>query len=231
MNNSKAAIILALVLGLVLGGILGGFLGRHLFPKIKTETVIVYDSSKEKAKIDSLETVIKAREERIVALLDSASKIKTVVVVKEINKVKDLPMTDNVELLRENLIKHGELTNETDSLPKTLAIKDTSDTLAVLSEDNVKDVNIIAAKYEGEVEVNERLTEALWEGENLVHQKDSIIGIQSDIIVKQEVNYSDRIQGLEKSLKSEKTQKTVFISILGTVAAVLGVIALTSGGK
>ena len=231
MNNSKAAIILALVLGLVLGGILGGFLGRHLFPKIKTETVIVYDSSKEKAKIDSLETVIKAREERIVALLDSASKIKTVVVVKEINKVKDLPMTDNVELLRENLIKHGELTNEADSLPKTLAIKDTSDTLAVLSEANVKDVNIIAAKYEGEVEVNERLTEALWEGENLVHQKDSIIGIQSDIIVKQEINYSDRIQGLEKSLKSEKTQKTVFISILGTVAAVLGVIALTSGGK
>ncbi len=231
MNNSKAAIILALVLGLVLGGILGGFLGRHLFPKIKTETVIVYDSSKEKAKIDSLETVIKAREERIVALLDSASKIKTVVVVKEINKVKDLPMTDNVELLRENLIKHGELTNEADSLPKTLAIKDTSDTLAVLSEANVKDVNIIAAKYEGEVEVNERLTEALWEGENLVHQKDSIIGIQSDIIVKQEINYSDRIQGLEKSLKSEKTQKTVFISILGTAAAVLGVIALTSGGK
>lgn len=231
MNNSKAAIILALVLGLVLGGILGGFLGRHLFPKIKTETVIVYDSSKEKAKIDSLETVIKAREERIVALLDSASKIKTVVVVKEINKVKDLPMTDNVELLRENLIKHGELTNEADSLPKTLAIKDTSDTLAVLSEANVKDVNIIAAKYEGEVEVNERLTEALWEGENLVHQKDSIIGIQSDIIVKQEINYSDRIQGLKKSLKSEKTQKTVFISILGTAAAVLGVIALTSGGK
>jgi len=231
MNNSKAAIILALVLGLVLGGILGGFLGRHLFPKIKTETVIIYDSSKEKAKIDSLETVIKAREERIVALLDSASKIKTVVVVKEINKVKDLPMTDNVELLRENLIKHGELTNEADSLPKTLAIKDTSDTLAVLSEANVKDVNIIAAKYEGEVEVNERLTEALWEGENLVHQKDSIIGIQSDIIVKQEINYSDRIQGLEKSLKSEKTQKTVFISILGTAAAVLGVIALTSGGK
>jgi hypothetical protein len=231
MNNSKVVIILALVLGFVLGGILGGLLGRHLFPKIKTETVVVYDSSKEKAKIDSLETVIKAREERIVALLDSASKIKTVVVVKEINKVKDLPMTDNVELLRENLIKHGELTNETDSLPKTLAIEDTPDTLAVLSEANVKDVNIIAAKYEGEVEVNERLTEALSEGENLVHQKDSIIGLQSSIIVNQEINYSDRIQGLEKSLKIEKTQKTVFISILGTAAAVLGVIALTSGGK
>lgn len=229
MDNSKATLILALVLGFVLGGILGGVLGRYLFPKIKTETVIVYDSSKERATIDSLETVIRVREDRIAALLDSASKIKTVVVVKEINKVKDLPMTDNVELLRENLVKHGELTAETDSLPKTLALEDTPDTLAVLSEANVKDVNIIAAKYEGEVEVNEKLTEALNEGENLVHQKDSIIGIQSSIIVNQEISYSDKIQGLEKSLQREKVQKTVFTSILGVAAAVLGVIALTGG--
>ena len=228
MNNSKATIILAILLGFVVGAVAGGLLGRYLFPKVEVETVIVYDSSKEKAKIDSLESIIKAKETRIAELLDSASKIKTVIVVKEVNKIKELPMTDNVELLRDNLIKHGELTEETDTLPKTFLFDDQPDTLAVLSESNVKDVNIIAAKYKGEVEVNEKLTEALWEGESLVHQKDSIIGIQSDIIVNQDIQYNDRIKSLEKSLKSEKTQKTVFVSILGTAAAIFGIIALTN---
>lgn len=226
MNNSKVTIILALICGFLVGGILGVFAGRYLFPKI--ETRVIYDSSKEKERIDSLENIIKAKETRIAELLDSASKIKTVVVVKEINKVKDLPMSDNVELLHENLVKHGELTAETDSLPSTIAFDDSPDTLAILSEANVKDVNIIAAKYEGELEVNDKLTEALWEGETILHQKDSIIGIQSDILVKQDIEYNNRLQGLEKSLKQEKTKKTVLVAVLGTAATVLGVLALTN---
>ncbi len=228
MNNSKATIILSLVLGFLVGGILGGLAGRFLFPKIETQVEVIYDSSKEKAKIDSLESIIQAKELRIAELLDSASKIKTVVVVKEINKVKDLPLSDNVELLHENLVKHGELTAKTDSLPTTITFDESPDTLALLSEANVKDVNIIAAKYEGEVEVNEKLTEALWEGESIVHQKDSIIGVQSDIIVNQDINYNNRVKSLEKSLQKEKTQKTVLVTALGTAAVVLGVIALTN---
>jgi len=227
-NNNKAIIILALVCGFLVGGILCGFLGRLIFPKIKmvTEIVTVYDSSKEEAKIKELEAVIEQKDARIAELLDSAKHIKNVVIVKEIEKVKDLPLSDNVELLRDNLIKHGELTEETDTLPSTILL-DSPDTLALLSENNVKDVNIIVSKYEGEALINDKLTEALVEEQNIVSQKDSIIGLQSSIILNQEIGYSNQIHGLENNLKKEKTKKTVWIAILSGVAAVLGIVAIS----
>lgn len=231
MNNFKVSITLAIVCGLIAGSILGCLVGHYLFPKIKIHTEVIYDSSKEKAKIDSLSNIIKAKEIRIAELLDSASKIKTVVVVKEVNKVKDLPMSENVSLLHDNLVKHGELTAQADPNPSTIKFEDNADTLAILSEANVKDVNIIVAKYEGEIGVNEQLTLAVEEGKGLVHQKDSIIGIQSDILVQQDLVYNERVKNLEKSLNREKTTKTVLVSVLGTAAAVFGIIALTNSKK
>ena len=231
MDNFKVSITLAIVCGLIVGGILGCLVGHYLFPKIKIHTEVIYDSSKEKAKIDSLSNIIKAKEIRITELLDSASKIKTVVVVKEVNKVKDLPMSENVSLLHDNLVKHGELTAQTDPNPSTIKFEDNADTLAILSEANVKDVNIIVAKYEGELGVNEQLTLAVEEGKGLVHQKDSIIGIQSDILVQQDLVYNERVKNLEKNLNREKTTKTVLVSVLGTAAAVFGIIALTNSKK
>lgn len=226
MDKFKVSIILAIVCGFLVGGILGGLVGHYLFPKVNTKIEVVYDSSKEKATIDSLNNVIKVRENRITELLDSASKIKTVVVVKKINEVKDLPITENVSLLHDNLVKHGELTAKTDTLPSTIKMRE--DTLALLSEANVKDVNIIVAKYEGELGINEQLNSAIEEGRGLVHHKDSIIAIQSDILVKQDIVYNERIKGLEKNLKKEKTAKTVWVSVLGTAAAIFGTIAIVN---
>ena len=225
-KSSKTLIILVAVLSFLLGGVIGGLIGHFAFPKKKTEIITVYDSSKEKAKIDSLNTVIKVREDRIEALLDSAKHIKTVVVVKEIEKIKELPLTENVETLKENLVKHGELTTESDSLPTVVSSVDAADTLALLSENNVKDVNIIVAKYEGEVAANSKLEEAIEDSKVVMSQKDSIIDLKSSIILNQEIGYTAEIKGLQKSLKKEKVKKTVWISVLGAVAATLGVLSV-----
>ena len=228
MDKDRVNLVLAIIVGFIVGGLICGFLGRLIFPKIKTvqEIITVYNSSKEKAKIDSLETIIDGKEMRIAELLDSAKHIKNVVVIKEVEKVKELPISENVSLLRENLIKHGELTEKNDTLPSTIVL-DSPDTLALLSENNVKDVNIIASKYEGEVKINEKLTEALVEEEGIVSQKDSIINLQSSIMINQELGYSAEIKGLEKSLKKEKVEKTVWTAILGSVAAILGIVAIS----
>lgn len=223
MKNDRVVIILALVCGLLVGGLIG----RLIFPKVDTKIITVYDSSKEKAKIDSLEAAIKVREQRIEELVDSAKQIKTVVIVKEIEKVRELPASENVELLHENLVKHGELTAESDTLPKLVVLNDKPDSLALLSEDNVKDVNIIVAKYEGELEINEKLESALLESESIVSQKDSIMTLQSDIFIHQEQAYSNQIRGLEKNLKAEKVKKGVAAGVLGALATVLGILALS----
>ena len=148
------------------------------------------------------------------------------VVVKEIEKIKELPLTENVETLKENLVKHGELTTESDSLPTVVSSVDAADTLALLSENNVKDVNIIVAKYEGEVAANSKLEEAIEDSKVVMSQKDSIIDLKSSIILNQEIGYTAEIKGLQKSLKKEKVKKTVWISVLGAVAATLGVLSV-----
>ena len=55
MNNNKVVIILSIIVGLLLGFGLYHFL---MPAKIKTETVTIYDSSKEQAIIDSCNVVI-----------------------------------------------------------------------------------------------------------------------------------------------------------------------------
>lgn len=222
MKNNKVVIILALI---VCSLLVGGILGHHLFPKVNTE-IIKIDSDKEKAKIDSLEAVIEAKEERIEDLLDSAKHIRNVVVVKEIERAKELDASESIDLLRSNLEKHGELSDPADSLP-VAAVFDEPDTVAILSDKNVKDVNIIVAKYEGELEINDKLSTALVEGMEVVSQKDSIISLKDIIISNQEVGYSSQIHNLENNLKREKTKKTVWTAVLSGLAAIFGIIAIT----
>ena len=223
MNNSKVVIILSILVGLLLG-----FGTYHFFmpPKIEKETVTIYDSSKEQAVIDSLEVVIEDQKDRIADLLESAKYIKEVVVVKEVEKIKELPVSENVELLKENLIRHGELTQETDTLPSMIALSD-RDTLVTISEDNVKDVNMIAAKLRGEEEINYKLEEAIFDQDQIISEQQEIIDNKSSIIVNQEAAYSESIQRLNKSLQVERTKTIITASVLGTAAAILSIICLS----
>ena len=216
MNNNRVVIILSIIVGLFLG-----FGIYHLFmpPKTKTETITIYDSSKEQAAIDSCQVIIDRLENRVEELLDSAKYIKEVVIVKEVEKVKELPISDNVELLRENL------TQETDSLPSMVSMPN-RDTLVTLSENNVKDVNMIAAKLKGEEEINYKLEEAIFDQDQIISEQSEIILNKDSIIMNQNSAYSENIQKLNESLRIEKTKTIVGVSVLGTAAAILSIICL-----
>jgi len=223
MNNNKVVIILSIIIGLLLGFGIYHFL---MPPKIKTETVTIYDSSKEQAAIDSCQVIIDGLEGRVAQLLEEAQNIKEVVIVKEVEKVKELPVSENVELLKENLIRHGELTQETDTLPSMVALAD-KDTLVTLSENNVKDVNMIAAKLRGEEEINYKLEEAIFDQDQIISEQKTIILNKDSIIDNQNSLYSENIQRLNESLRIEKTKTIVGVSVLGTAAAILSILCLT----
>lgn len=223
MENNKVVIILSIIIGLLLGFGIYHFL---MPAKIKTETVTIYDSSKEQAAIDSCQVIIDGLEGRVAQLLEEAQNIKEVVIIKEVEKVKELPVSENVELLKENLIRHGELTQETDTLPSMVALAD-KDTLVTLSENNVKDVNMIAAKLRGEEEINYKLEEAIFDQDQIISEQKTIILNKDSIIDNQNSLYSENIQRLNESLRIEKTKTIVGVSVLGTAAAILSILCLT----
>lgn len=179
------------------------------------------DISKELHKIDSLENKIKENEDLVAVLRDSIKQKKTVVIVKEVEKIKTMPLDENVTLLRANLEKHGELTQPGDTLPSIIQTPEQGDSLVLLSENNVKDVNCIVKKYEGEMETNALLEDIIQVDSVIIDQKDSIIQQKSCIIIEQDYTYNQNIENLQKSLQKQKTKKVVGYGVLGTVTAVL----------
>ena len=222
MNNNKVVIILSIIVGLLLGFGLYHFL---MPAKIKTETVTIYDSSKEQAIIDSCNVVIAELKQDYEKQLADAGEVK-VVVVKEIERIQDLPISENVELLKENLIRHGELTQETDTLPSLIMLPG-QDTLVTISENNVKDVNTIAAKLRGEEEINYKLEEAIFDQDQIISEQETIILNKDSIIDNQNTIYAENVQRLNESLRLEKTKTLVGVSVLGTAAVILSIICLS----
>ena len=223
MNNNKVVIILSIIVGLLVG--LG--LYHFLMPaKVKTETVTIYDPAKEQAAIDSCNVIIVGLEGQVAQLREDAKNIKEVVIVKEIEKVQALPISENVELLKENLTRHGELTQETDTLPSMISLPG-KDTLVTMSENNVKDVNTIAAKLRGEEEINNKLEEAIFDQDQIISEQKEIILNKDSIIDNQSLIYAENVRRLNESLRIEKTKTIVGVSVLGTAAAILSIICLT----
>lgn len=223
MNNNKVVIILSILVGLLLGFGIYHFL---MPAKIKTETVTIYDSSKEQAAIDSCQVIIDGLETQVAQLLEEAKNVKEVVVVKEVERIQALPISENVELLKENLIRHGELTQETDTLP-AMVMMPGKDTLVTISENNVKDVNTIAAKLRGEEEINYKLEEAIFDQDQIISEQETIILNKDSIIDNQNAIYAENVQRLNESLRIEKTKTLVGVSVLGTAAVILSIICLS----
>ena len=223
MNNNKVVIILSIIVGLLLGFGIYHFL---MPAKIKTETVTIYDSSKEQAAIDSCQVIIDGLETQVAQLLEEAKNVKEVVVVKEVERIQALPISENVELLKENLIRHGELTQETDTLP-AMVMMPGKDTLVTISENNVKDVNTIAAKLRGEEEINYKLEEAIFDQDQIISEQETIILNKDSIIDNQNAIYAENVQRLNESLRIEKTKTLVGVSVLGTAAVILSIICLS----
>ena len=222
-GKSKTTIII-----LVLLFLLGCFIGTSIYlffnkpDPIEIPIEVVPDNTEELAKIDSLNVIISEKNKEIVRLKKEIARKKEVV-ISEIEEIKQLPIDENVQLLYDNLVKYGELTKPDDSLAKIVNItgKDLQlDSAIVITEDNMKDVNIISAKYEGEVEINELLYEEIQLDSVIISKKDSIIA-QSDIIIKKnEAAYNINIESIQKSLEQEKKNKKKLGWILGGTSVI-----------
>ena len=184
---------------------------------------------KELLHIDSLNCVISKEQEHVVLLRDSVNNIKTKVIVKEIDRIHKLPIDSNVVLLKENLQRHGELSDLRDTLPSIVSLN--NDTVVAISENNLKDINGLAAKYEWNLVENHILNEIIETDSTMLVQKDSIILDKDVIISKQDSIFNQNMKRLEKQIKKDKV-------IVGTVGALSGaavvatvVLGIILGGK
>lgn len=176
--------------------------------KINKPPVVIINNEKELKTIDSLTEVIYEKDEIIHQLKDSIVIVEKVV-IKEVEKIKELPITENIELLRDNLVYYGELSSVMDSHPSLVEIND--DTVAVLSENNLIDANIITAKYEGELYKNKLLNEIVYNDSITISLKDNIIYNKDLILQNQEQSYNSMKENLEIALRKEKREKTYWI--------------------
>jgi hypothetical protein len=166
---------------------------------------VIVDNEKELRAIDSLTNVINMQDELIQQLKDSVVVVEKIV-IKEVEKIKELPITENVDLLKENLVQYGEMSTEDDPYPTLIEIDD--DTVAILSENNIIDANIIAAKYEGELNKNSILNEIVYNDSITISLKNEILYNKDAIINNQEEAYNTMKNNLEVALKKEKREKT-----------------------
>lgn len=222
----KKALKVLMIASLILAGI---FLVSYIVDKITTKPpVIIVDNEKELKTIDSLNEVIVIQEEIIQQLKDSIVVVEKVV-IKEVEKIKELPITENVELLKDNLTYYGDLTEVTDPYPVLIEID--NDTVAVLSENNIIDANIITAKYEGELNKNKLLNEIVYNDSITISLKDNIIYNKDAIILNQEQSYNAMKNNLEIALKQEKREKTYWIigGVVVVSSLLTGYIIYSSG--
>ena len=119
---------------------------------------------------------------------------------------------DQALLLKENLVNLGELTQPGDSLPRLQ-----EDSCTLLSPNNVIDMNLICANYEGTKEENKILNNELIVSGEIIDMKDSVIS-QKDTI------HQKTVQAYEGKLKKEKTKKRTWVGVSGGLALILGLI-------
>lgn len=212
-----------LMIGVVLGtSITNWYNGKNPdAPIIITQPI---DITPELEQIDSLNLVVVLQEDRIKEL-EKELENNRVIVVKEIERIKELPANENLELMKDNLLAYGELTEESDTLlPQLIQVPEEDGIRVTISENNLKDVNIISAKYQGEVQANENLREQLNTNSIIISAKDSIISRSNIIIAKNEESYEINLKSLQSGLEKERKEKIKRTAILGTSTAALAIL-------
>lgn len=209
--------------GIIFGVLFGGILVDWYHEKYGSEVPIIVtppiDITPELEQIDSLNVIVSIQEEEIQRLHQELLNEK-VIVVKEIERIKELPATENIELLSDNLLNFGELSDSTE-LPRLIQVPGEDSVRVSMSENNLKDVNIITAKYQGEVRNNEILTQELLADSLIISAKDSIIERSSIIIEKNQESYNLNLKSIQEGLERERKDKIKRTAILGASVAIL----------
>ncbi len=208
--------IIIIVLAIIIGLGLGYFIFRG--PKeVIVEKVVEIENTK---KIDSLNSIIQYNENLISSLKDSVRE-KIVYVERRVDEIKELPIDENLELLRDNLLIYGDNFSTEDTLPSLCQLSYSSDTLVIMSEDNLVDVNTIVARYEGVLSINDYYLQTIKADSSIISLKNSIILEKDDMLNRERENCEANIRELEKIVKKERRKQAYYtiggIAIAGTL--------------
>lgn len=206
--------IMIIILSIIIGFGIGLLIVKSRTKEIVVEKVV---EVKETKTIDSLNRVIKVNEEIIESLKDSVRE-KIVYVEKRIDEIKELPIDDNITLLRDNLLVYGDNFDINDTLPSLCQINDSKDTLVLMSEDNLTDINVIIAKYEGTIAITNYYLSTIEADEEIISLKDSIIVQKDNIIDRERENFESNMKDLEKIIEKER-RKQIYYTIGGIITA------------
>ena len=203
--------LLIIILAIIIGLGFGYFIFRSSPKEVVVEKVI-----ENTQKIDSLNAIIRINEDIIESLKDSVHE-RIIYIEKRVEEIKELPIDENLNLFRDNLLVYGDNFNPLDSLPSLCQISDSQDTLVLMSEDNLIDVNTIVARYEGVLSINDYYIETIKADSSIISLKNSIILEKDNQLIKERENFESNMKDLETIIKRER-RKQVYYTIGGMVA-------------
>jgi hypothetical protein len=203
--------LLIIILAIIIGLGFGYFIFRTSPKEIVVEKVI-----ENTQKIDSLNAIIRVNEDIIESLKDSVHE-RIIYIEKRVEEIKELPIDENLNLFRDNLLVYGDNFNPLDSLPSLCQISDSQDTLVLMSEGNLIDVNTIVARYEGALSINDYYVETIKADSSIISLKNSIILEKDNQLIRERENFESNMKDLETIIKRER-RKQVYYTIGGMVA-------------
>lgn len=203
--------------------IIGFGIGYLIFGKKTVEPVVIVESKiiENTAKIDSLLCVIGERDLDIEKLKDSI-RVEIVEVEKLKDSIKNLPITENVDLLKSNLLTFGTHSGN-DTLPQLLKIND--DTIVAISEGNMIDINFGFSSLKNQLFINRIQLQIINQDSLTIEDQRSIILRKDKLLEKQQIACKQNMEDLQRELRKEKITKTCWkvggIAVSASLATLL----------
>lgn len=201
----------------ILAIIIGFGIGYFIFRSQKPAEIIVEKVIEDTHKIDSLNLVIRENEATIETLKDSVRE-KIVYIERRVDEIKELPIDQNLEVLRDNLLVYGENFEVTDTLPALCQVGELEDTLVLMSEKNLIDINMTFVRYEGTSEINDYLEQTIKADSSIISLKNSIILEKDEALERQRLAFENNMQTMDKIIARER-RKQVYFTIGGALVA------------
>ena len=203
-------ILIALVLGFIIGLVV--IKSKTTIKEVTIEKPVYYQDL---VTIHDLENLVKQKNLEIQELKNRVQEVKEVVIIEK-EQIQKLPPDSGVVKLREFLEDY------TDAVPDTFPTL-TSDSLVLLDNENLRNINSVFLDYFGAVEIIFDQGEIIYNDSIVIGSLDSIIGIETGIR-----------ENLETALTQEKKRKNIWmgVGIGATITTlILGVLSYGRSGN
>ena len=203
-------ILIALVLGFIIGLVV--IKSKTTIKEVTIEKPVYYQDL---VTIHDLENLVKQKNLEIQELKNRVQEVKEVVIIEK-EQIQKLPPDSGVVKLR------GFLEVYTDAVPDTFPTL-TSDSLVLLDNENLRNINSVFLDYFGAVEIIFDQGEIIYNDSIVIGSLDSIIGIETGIR-----------ENLETALTQEKKRKNIWmgVGIGATITTlILGVLSYGRSGN